>query len=106
MAGTRSNRTFSESLDVATGICEEKEWEEKVGHIPERAEQADLDACGAYHLLRIEPGSRLFTTFISPFGTIPYMRMPFEVSQCRECVQQGVGRGQEGGGPGLLDVLP
>ena len=41
MDGTRSNRTFSESLGVATGTCEDEGWEDEVGHRPERAEQAD-----------------------------------------------------------------
>ena len=29
---------------------------------------SSLDACGAYHAVRIEPGSRPFTAFISPFA--------------------------------------
>ena len=41
MDGTRSNQTFIESLGVATGTCEEDGQEDKVGHRPERAEQAD-----------------------------------------------------------------
>ena len=36
-----------------------------------------LDACRAYHAVRIEPGSRACTAFISPFGTFQYIRMPF-----------------------------
>ena len=36
---------------------------------------SSLDACGAYHAVRIEPGSR--ACFISPFGTFQYIRMPF-----------------------------
>ena len=38
---------------------------------------SSLDACGAYHAVRIEPGSRACTAFISPFGTFQYIRMPF-----------------------------
>ena len=38
---------------------------------------SSLDACGAYHAVRIEPGSHAFTAFISPFGTFQYIRMPF-----------------------------
>ena len=38
---------------------------------------SSLDACGAYHALRIEPGSRACTAFISPFGTFQYIWMPF-----------------------------
>ena len=74
MARARSHRTFSESLGVAAGTGEEERQEDKVGHKSERAEQymniqeilhslqgatvfASLDACGAYHAVRIEPGS-------------------------------------------------
>ena len=38
---------------------------------------SSLDACGAYHAVRIEPGSHACTAFISPFGTFQYVRMPF-----------------------------
>ena len=38
-------------------------------------EFSSLDACGAYHAVRIEPGS--CTAFISLFGTFQYIRMPF-----------------------------
>ena len=38
---------------------------------------SSLDACGAYHAVRIEPGSYACTAFISPFGTFQYIRMPF-----------------------------
>ena len=38
---------------------------------------SSLDACGAYHAVRIEPGSRACTAFISLFGTFQYIRMPF-----------------------------
>ena len=34
---------------------------------------SSLDACGAYHAVRIEPGSRACTSFISPFGTFQYI---------------------------------
>ena len=36
-----------------------------------------LDACGAYHAGRIEPGSRACTAVISPFGMFQYVRMLF-----------------------------
>ena len=36
-----------------------------------------LDACGAYHAVRIEPSSRACTVFISLFGTFQYIRMPY-----------------------------
>ena len=39
-----------------------------------------IDACGAYHTIQIEEGSRGCTAFISPFGTFPYIRMPFGLS--------------------------
>ena len=38
---------------------------------------SSLDACGAYHAVRIELGSRACTAFISPFGTFEYIRIPF-----------------------------
>ena len=38
-----------------------------------------LDACGAYHTVRIEPESRACPVFISPFGTFQFIRMPFEL---------------------------
>ena len=34
-----------------------------------------LDACGAYHLVRIELGNRACTAFISPFGTFQYIHI-------------------------------
>ena len=39
-----------------------------------------IDACGAYHAIQIEEGSRDCTAFISPFGTFRYIRMPFGLS--------------------------
>ena len=39
-----------------------------------------IDACGVYHAIQIEEGSRDCTAFISPFGTFPYIRMPFGLS--------------------------
>ena len=41
---------------------------------------SSLDACGAYHAVRIEPGSRACTAFIIPFGTSQYICMPFELA--------------------------
>ena len=38
---------------------------------------SSLDACGAYHAVRIEPGSRACTAFISPSGTFQYIHMSF-----------------------------
>ena len=40
-----------------------------------------IDACGAYHAIQIEEGSRDCTAFISPFGTFRYIRMPFGLSK-------------------------
>ena len=42
---------------------------------------SSLDACEAYHAVRIEPGSQLFTAFISPFGTFQYIRIPFGLAK-------------------------
>ena len=39
-----------------------------------------IDACGAYHAIQIEEGSRDCTAFISHFSTFLYIRMPFDVS--------------------------
>ena len=38
---------------------------------------SSLDACEAYHAVRIKPGSRACTDFISLYGTFQYIRMPF-----------------------------
>ena len=35
------------------------------------------DACGAYQVVRIEPGSRACTALISLFSKFQYIRMPF-----------------------------
>ena len=42
-----------------------------------------IDACGAYHAIQIEDGSRDCTAFISPFGTFSCIRMPFGLSNAR-----------------------
>ena len=39
-----------------------------------------LDACGAYHAVRIEPGSCACTAFSSLFGTFQYIRMLFRLA--------------------------
>ena len=38
---------------------------------------SSLDACRAYHAVRIKPGSRACTVFISLFGTFQNICMPF-----------------------------
>ena len=38
---------------------------------------SSLDACGAYHAVKIKLGSRVFTAFISPFSTFQYICLPF-----------------------------
>ena len=38
---------------------------------------SSLDACGAYHAVRIEPSSGVCTALISPFGTFQYIHMLF-----------------------------
>ena len=40
-----------------------------------------LCACGAYHAVRIEPGSRACTAFISPFGTFQFIQIPFGLAK-------------------------
>ena len=40
-----------------------------------------LGAFGAYHAVRIEPGSRACTAFISPFGMFQYIHMPFGLAK-------------------------
>ena len=42
-----------------------------------------INACGAYHAIQIEEGSRDCTAFICPFGTFRYIRMPFGLSNTR-----------------------
>ena len=68
---------------------------------------SSLDACGAYHAVRIKPGSRACTAFTSPFGTFHYTYMyAFWISQHWKCVQQDAGRSHEGNGQGFLDTIP
>ena len=38
-----------------------------------------LDSRGAFHNMEIEPGSRDYTTFTSPFGSYRWLRLPFGV---------------------------
>ena len=38
---------------------------------------SSLDACGAYHAVRIEPGSQVWTACIILFYTFQYVQMPF-----------------------------
>ena len=60
-----------------------------------------LDACGAYHAVRIEPGSCACTAFISPFGTFQNIW----ISQRGKHLQQDVVRGHEGCGQRILDLI-
>ena len=41
---------------------------------------SSLDSAGAFHSLTISPASRDYTTFVSPFGTYRFKRMPFGLS--------------------------
>ena len=41
---------------------------------------SSLDSAGAFHSLSINPASRDYTTFVSPFGTYRFKRMPFGLS--------------------------
>ena len=101
MAEAWSHRTFRESLGVAACISEEEGREDKVTDLRELNKLKFKDsypltyiheilhslqgatvfsspnACGAYHAMRIEPGSQVCTAFISPLGTFQYIRMPF-----------------------------
>ena len=95
MAGARSQQTFSEFLGVATCTSGEKDgrtrWVTDLGELNKQTvkdsypltnileilhslqgatEFSSLDACGAYHAVRIKPGSQAFTAFFSPFGTL------------------------------------
>ena len=40
---------------------------------------SSLDARGAFYSLEVEPGSRDYTTFTSPFGSYRWLRLPFGV---------------------------
>ena len=58
-----------------------------------------LDACGAYHAVRIEPSSHACTAFISPFGKFQYIRISFGLanagsmySRMLEVAMKGVDR--------------
>ena len=39
-----------------------------------------IDACGAYHCVQIEEGSRDYTPFISLFRIFRWIQMPFSLS--------------------------
>ena len=41
---------------------------------------SSLDLAGAFHSLTISPASQDYTTFVSPFGTYRFIRMPFGLS--------------------------
>ena len=47
-----------------------------------------INACGAYHTIQIEEGSRDCTAFISPFGTFRYIRIPFGLSNAESVYSQ------------------
>ena len=42
-----------------------------------------LDVASAYHHIEVEPDSRDFTAFASPFGSFRYRRMPFGLKNAR-----------------------
>ena len=108
MVGTRSDRAFYQPLGFTVGARKEERWTNEMGNGPERINRqtvkdsypltniqeilhslkgvtvfSSLDACGAYHAVRIEPSSRACTAFISPFGTFQYIRMPFGLANAR-----------------------
>ena len=64
-----------------------------------------IGACGAYHTIQIEEGSRDCTAFISPFGTFRYIRMPFGLSNARS-VYLDVGPGPGAPTCAVLVILP
>ncbi len=43
-----------------------------------------LDVASAYHHIEVDPDSRDFTAFASPFGSFRYRRMPLRPEECRE----------------------
>ena len=110
MVGTRGNQTIHQSVGLAIGAVKKKdEWTRWVMDLRELNKQtvkdsypstniqeilhslkgatvfSSLDACGAYHAVQIEPGSRACTAFISPFGTFQYIRMPFSLANAGTC---------------------
>ena len=44
-----------------------------------------LDSCGAYHSIKIEPDSRRYTAFISPFGLFQFVKLPFGLRNAGQC---------------------
>ena len=59
---------------------------------------SSLDACGAYHAVRIEPHLLVWN--------VPVHQDAFPIGQRGECVQQDTGHSHEGRGQGLLEILP
>ena len=64
-----------------------------------------LDEYGAYHAVRIKPGSYACTAFLQPLWHIPVYTHAVWISQRWECVQQNAGRSHEGGGQRFLDAI-
>ena len=108
MVGARSDQTFNKPLGVTFGALKKKDgrtrWvtdrrelnkqtvkdsypliniQEILHSLQGATVFSALDACGAYHAVRIEPGSRACTAFISLFGTFQYIRMPFGLATAR-----------------------
>ena len=102
MVGARSHQTFSESLGVTISTVKKKDgrtrWVKDLRELNKQTIKDSYllttmqeilhnlqgatvflsqDAFGAYHAVRIEPGNRPCTAFISPFGTFQFIRMPF-----------------------------
>ena len=128
MVGTRGNRTFNKPLGITAGAREEeRRWTRWVTDLRELNKQtvkdsypltniqeilhslqgapvfSSLDACEAYHAVRIKPGSRACTAFI---WYIPVHQDAFWIDQRWKRVQQNAGRGHEEHGQGFLDLLP
>ena len=65
-----------------------------------------LDACIAYHAVRIDFGSQSLHSIYQSLWHIQVYMNAVWISQCWECVQQDAGHVHEEGGQGLMDVLP
>ena len=68
---------------------------------------SSLDACVAFHTVRIEPVSWAWTEFISPFSKFQYIQMPFGSANAGSVYSWMLDlASHEEGGQGLLNVLP
>ena len=100
MVRARSDLTFSESLGIAASSREEEGQRDEMDHRKLNKQMvkdsclltniqeilhslqgttvfSSRDACGAYHAVRIKPGSLVCMAFISSIGTFLYIQMHF-----------------------------